>query len=216
MFEMHATHTRAAVREATFSAISTISGVFSQADNSLTPLYNLTTSSQYNRTIPQLSVPQLSVFPPSCPSYLSTDRRGVLVPLPLASFQQTPHKPTTQNRAAPVPSHTIPKVPDGEDGWKQVVRDWEYADPSRSLLVPLKDWPVDWYLRAACASTTLGSLRNQRKIIATEFIDVYAVFPLSLDVPDHVHFTGTDKTRHDSKPTIPCMQKVSQLFVWPY
>jgi hypothetical protein len=90
MFEMHATHTRAAVREATFSAISTISGVFSQADNSsLTPLYNLTTLSQYNRTIPQLSV-----FPPSCPSYLSTDRRGVLVPLPLASFQQTPHKPS--------------------------------------------------------------------------------------------------------------------------
>jgi hypothetical protein len=78
-------------------------------------------------------------------------------------------------RLAPVPSRIIHKVPDGADGWKQIVRDSEYPDPSRSLTKPLRDWPVGWYSRSHCASTTLGSLRNQRKIIASEFIDVYVM-----------------------------------------
>jgi hypothetical protein len=155
MFEMQTTYTRAAVHEATFSAISTVRGVWPQTS----PLYPGCPTT-----------PKPIVLPPPCPSHLSIDRRGILIPLP--GYQQATHNVATPcSRPAPVPSRIIPKVPDGEDGWKQVVRDWEYADPSRSLLVPLKDWPADWYSRSASASTTLGSLRNHRKIIATEFID---------------------------------------------
>jgi hypothetical protein len=166
MFEMHTTHTQTAVREAAFSAISTASSIWSQSTN--LPLPDPVPSPQYIVT----PTPK-PLFPPpssSCDGFLSVNRRGILMPLP--AFQQTSNNvgnPST--RSAPVPSRIIPKVPDGEEGWKQVVRDWEHADPSRSLLVALKDWPAEWYSRSECASATLGSLRNQRKIIATEFID---------------------------------------------
>jgi len=162
MFEMHTVYTRAAVREAAFSAISTVNAVWAQTSSgNLSPAPLLAASSQY------------AVTPPH--NCVSMNRRGILTPLP--GFQPAPCNATTpSHRPAPVPSRIIPKVPDGEEGWKQVVRDWEHADPSRSLTVPLKDWPPAWYSRSECASATLGSLRNQRKIIALEFIDTCVTF----------------------------------------
>jgi len=167
MFEMHTTYTQAAVREATFLAISTVNAVWARTSGgNLSPAPLLAASPQY------------VVTPPPCSSSnncVSMNRRGILMPLP--GFQQASHNATTPSRRpAPVPSRIIPKVPDGEEGWKQVIRDWEHADPSRSLTVPLKDWPPAWYSRSECASATLGSLRNQRKIIALEFIDTCVIF----------------------------------------
>jgi hypothetical protein len=112
----------------------------------------------------------------SVTSPLQLDRRGhpVLSTSSAQSSTTTPYPVVRSNpRKAPVPSRTIPKVPEGEAGWKTVVRDWEHADLARSLTVALKDWPREWYSRTQSASTTLGSLRNHRMIIATEFINTY-------------------------------------------
>jgi hypothetical protein len=142
-------------------------------------------------SVPGLAMPQLPptsfavglrpVVPSHLPlssvtSPLQLDRRGhpVLSTSSAHSSTTTPYPVVRSNpRKAPVPSRTIPKVPEGEAGWKMVVRDWEHADLARSLTVALKDWPREWYSRTQSASTTLGSLRNHRMIIATEFINTY-------------------------------------------
>ncbi|KAF5333936.1 hypothetical protein D9758_018155 [Tetrapyrgos nigripes] len=56
----------------------------------------------------------------------------------------------------------------GENGWKQLVRDWETADPERGLLIPLKDWPKEWY-----EGVSRKALYGQREIITKEFIERY-------------------------------------------
>jgi len=190
MFEMHTVTTRVAVREATLSAISNAGTVWTSYGNSTlapfpspapfpfphacanppaSPSVWPSSSMQYSVMPPIHFDP--SPFPTSNPCLLM-DRRGILAPLP--HFQQAANiSPITHSdspsRPAPVPSRVIPKVND----WKQVVQDWEHADPSRSLSVALRDWPPEWYSRSESASATLGSLRNQRKTIALEFIDRY-------------------------------------------
>jgi hypothetical protein len=83
---------------------------------------------------------------------------------PVVSYVTTPIVP----RPLPSSGRIIPKVPRGEHGWRTVISDWEEGDESRSLPVPLKDWPQEWY---SCeAGRTLGTLYNNRRLIATEFI----------------------------------------------
>jgi hypothetical protein len=83
---------------------------------------------------------------------------------PVTNYSATPITP----RPLPCSNRIIPKVPRGADGWRTVISDWEEGDESRSLPVPLKDWPQEWYSRES--GRTLGTLYNNRRLIATEFI----------------------------------------------
>ena len=51
--------------------------------------------------------------------------------------------------------------------WEQVVKDWEEADPDRSLYVAMKDWEPQWH-----KSVNLTQKYGQRKAVALEFIDL--------------------------------------------
>ncbi|KAF9554927.1 hypothetical protein CPC08DRAFT_696122 [Agrocybe pediades] len=65
-------------------------------------------------------------------------------------------------------NHIIPGLPrrtPTSKAWEVVVRDWENADPSRSLYVALKDWDPQWHSRSG-----LSQLYGQRAKIAEEFI----------------------------------------------
>ncbi|KAF8519606.1 hypothetical protein BU17DRAFT_47589 [Hysterangium stoloniferum] len=53
--------------------------------------------------------------------------------------------------------------------WKQIIRDWECADPPRGHYIPLRDWDPKW-LRGE-NRTTFGVKYHQRKLIAIEYID---------------------------------------------
>ncbi|KAF9554482.1 hypothetical protein CPC08DRAFT_766691 [Agrocybe pediades] len=64
--------------------------------------------------------------------------------------------------------HIIPSFPSDakhSEHWEIVVRDWEHADPSRSLYVALKDWDPEWHKR-----TGLSVLYGQHEQITEEFI----------------------------------------------
>ncbi|KAF8523168.1 hypothetical protein BU17DRAFT_64060 [Hysterangium stoloniferum] len=52
--------------------------------------------------------------------------------------------------------------------WKQIIHDWESADPSHGHYVPLKDWDPEW-LRGE-NRTTFGVKYHQRKLVVMEYI----------------------------------------------
>lgn len=72
------------------------------------------------------------------------------------------------SRAVQKPPHIIPEVSRkfGATAWRQVVKDWEEIDPSRSHDVALKDWDPEWH-RSSGESAKYG----QRQMIAIEFIE---------------------------------------------
>ena len=91
----------------------------------------------------------------------------------------TQSSPAASNASSPLdfvsPKLTIPDVPPRNgpkmprnEGWKEVVRHWQEGAPELNLPIPLKDWPHD-YLHGP--NRHLQSKYNQRRIIATEFID---------------------------------------------
>ncbi|KAJ4475118.1 hypothetical protein C8R41DRAFT_869964 [Lentinula lateritia] len=63
---------------------------------------------------------------------------------------------------------TIPNIRPGPEGWKQIVHDWEHADPNRHHHYALRDWKTEW-----AKATKLASNYNKRKLIATEFIEEF-------------------------------------------
>lgn len=97
---------------------------------------------------------------------------------PLFSNHQNQTPYTSSQTTAPPPlvppkRHLIiPNIAKGVDAWKQVINDWEYSDPTRSLVTPLSEWT-----EADLRESKMGSKYNQRKLIATEFIEMY-VHPL--------------------------------------
>ena len=106
---------------------------------------------------------------------ISRDHRGHLVSkvgFESQTGQLHANNPNPLRMAPKDPSRIIPPVPRGPDGWKQVVRDWEYPDPHRALEFALKDWEPSWYSGSRAASLPSGSLYNQRRLIATEFIQM--------------------------------------------
>lgn len=107
-------------------------------------------------------------------THLSRDRRGNLVPIPrFESMNDVETYKNTNPRQAPTdPSRFVPRITaKGAHAWKQVIRDWEEGDPSRSLMVPLKDWDPSWYSGDRTVGQRAGSHYGQRKIIATEFLE---------------------------------------------
>lgn len=86
------------------------------------------------------------------------------------TYIQAASSSTTQSSFLPDLTHvpTIPNIRPGPDGWKQVVRDWEHADPSRNHHYALRNWKPEW-----AKEMKLASIYNKRKLIATEFIEEY-------------------------------------------
>ncbi|TFK51614.1 hypothetical protein OE88DRAFT_1734668 [Heliocybe sulcata] len=152
---------------------------------------------------PPAAIPYHAAFPavpPVLPNYASvsissmeTPRREVLFsrPLnfhfpPIASISapqftpyQPPAAPCTPSRKNP--AWIIPKIPTGSGSWTLVLRDWEYADSSRSLSVPLRDWTEEQIKQGGAV------VYGQRKTIATEFIDIYRrdEAKFKADYPEH-------------------------------
>ncbi|KAJ3856399.1 hypothetical protein EV368DRAFT_32460 [Lentinula lateritia] len=86
------------------------------------------------------------------------------------TYTQAASSSTTQSSFLPDLTHvpTIPNIRPGPDGWKQVVRDWEHADPSRNHHYALRNWKPEW-----AKEMKLASIYNKRKLIATEFIESF-------------------------------------------
>lgn len=135
-----------------------------------------TSDPQQSATLPSLITKALT-RPPFNPLHNSTsfviepDRRGIPQAIPTSQSISSP--PSQSDRPAPDSSHIIPHVARGEAGWRQVVSDWQTPDPTRSLLVALKDWPKEWYSGSSKVSKTVGSLYSQRRSIALEYLEVY-------------------------------------------
>ncbi|KAF9069400.1 hypothetical protein BDP27DRAFT_1447711 [Rhodocollybia butyracea] len=62
----------------------------------------------------------------------------------------------------------IPKISPGPDAWKQVILDWDKADPVRDHHYALKNWKVEW-----AKETKLSAHYGQQKMIALEFINIF-------------------------------------------
>ncbi|KAK7451237.1 hypothetical protein VKT23_012575 [Stygiomarasmius scandens] len=128
-------------------------------------------------------------FPPLCPSYNPPPSQ------PGQSAPTLPHSPllsqlgnvgppgastyfqiassSLQTTSLPLSAPGIPVIPpvsrkQGADGFLQVVRDWEHADPRRGLTRALRDWPKEWLQEVG-----RQALYGQREMIATEFIEEY-------------------------------------------
>jgi hypothetical protein len=65
--------------------------------------------------------------------------------------------------------HTVPELGRNLRGhaWKQIVKDWDHPDPSRSLSVAMKNWDSSFFLSKA-EEVKFGQCQS----IALEFINV--------------------------------------------
>ncbi|KAJ7604103.1 hypothetical protein DFH06DRAFT_1255244 [Mycena polygramma] len=68
--------------------------------------------------------------------------------------------------AMPLPGVLIPSIGRDARAWRQAVDQWEVGD-SKTGLMPLKDWPVEYYTGAMRLVT--GTLYSNRKLIAMEY-----------------------------------------------
>ncbi len=71
-----------------------------------------------------------------------------------------------QNRPLPVPGVYVSNISRTRDSWREAVKQWEEGDPSQNIL-PLKDWPLEWYTGAMRKYT--ASKRKARQIITEEY-----------------------------------------------
>ncbi len=91
---------------------------------------------------------------------------------PSGTFQLSElHQPSDsenweQNRPLPVPGVYVSNISRTRDSWREAVKQWEEGDPSRSIL-PLKDWPLEWYTGAMWKYTI--SKQKARQIITEEY-----------------------------------------------
>ncbi|KAJ7182076.1 hypothetical protein C8R46DRAFT_1027878 [Mycena filopes] len=67
----------------------------------------------------------------------------------------------------PIPGAIIPNVGRDAYSWKRAVDQWYHGDPANGLVVPIKDWPVQWYTGSMRLKT--GTLYSNRKLLAEEF-----------------------------------------------
>lgn len=119
------------------------------------------------------------------------NRRGELIPVPgfgLPNSSQPVENPNRSvSRPAPVaPSRIVPYIPNGECAWRQVIKDWQTSDPSRSLHVPLKDWDKSWYSGNRAISQRIGVQYNYRKRIAEEYLIQYVPY-VSISMQRDIH-----------------------------
>jgi hypothetical protein len=82
-------------------------------------------------------------------------------PTPLAA---SPADTGSMNRVPLIPGLTRGLA---SKAWEQVIKDWEEADPDRSLYIAMKDGEPQWH-----KSSNLTQKYGQRKAVALEFIDL--------------------------------------------
>ncbi|KAI6042090.1 hypothetical protein EDC04DRAFT_2892415 [Pisolithus marmoratus] len=87
---------------------------------------------------------------------------------------------THSTSSAPFQGQVIPNVPvsraDGTrtpkaDSWKDIVRHWTEGEPRLGLLIPLRDWPHQYY--NGRRGRHLNTKYYQRSVVATEFLDEF-------------------------------------------
>lgn len=66
------------------------------------------------------------------------------------------------------PALIIPDIKRGPEAWWQMVKQWNEGEPENGLHIPLRDWPELWF--TGSNKLLFSSKRNQRKVIAQEFI----------------------------------------------
>jgi hypothetical protein len=112
---------------------------------------------------------------PSTISQLVTNQGSLRLP---ASGLQHSWRSRKVSRALPTEGLVIPDIPvlneDGtrqhrRDSWREVVKQWIEGDPKRGLVVPLKDWPPEWYQGAN--KSLFAMKRHDRGLVAQEFIN---------------------------------------------
>lgn len=171
MFAMQNLHTKQVVQESTMLALAQYTSISNVSHN----LQSLTLDrapapfmDNRNRSSPSKPASHVSV---------ALDRRGSLNLQSISAAITVGSSHSVLTRPAPdAVARVIPRVPEGEKGWRQVIKDWNEPDLQQGLTVALKDWPAEWYSRSNSASATLGSKRKQREIIALEFINTYIPF----------------------------------------
>jgi len=110
--------------------------------------------------------------PPSCGNALSNCRRNTQ-PSPSGTFrlsesrQQSDSEDQEQSILLPVPGVYVCNISRTRGSWREAVKQWEEGDPSRNIL-PLKDWPLEWYTGAMRKYT--ASKRKTRQIITDEYV----------------------------------------------
>ncbi|KAJ7437648.1 hypothetical protein B0H11DRAFT_2255127 [Mycena galericulata] len=111
-------------------------------------------------TAGSIAVPVISCPPP------------VVLAQPMIWSQPSPHHhmdPAPQNDAAatlPLPGISVPSVGKDAMAWRHAIDQWELGDPSVGLM-PLKDWPPQYYTGAMRLVT--GTLYSNRKLLAMEY-----------------------------------------------
>lgn len=125
-----------------------------------------------------LMVQCLPLLTPSSDSSLPSTTSQVVTnqgPPPGSQHKWCSHK---VSRALPTKDLIIPDVPvvngDGtrqhrRDSWREIVKQWVEGDPKRGLVVPLREWPPEWYQGAN--KSLFAMKRHDRGLIAREFID---------------------------------------------
>ncbi|KAJ7884335.1 hypothetical protein B0H14DRAFT_2564393 [Mycena olivaceomarginata] len=103
---------------------------------------------------------------------LSTSNPSPVIPVqPTIWSQPSPHRhpdPATQSDAPTLwlPRISVPSVGKDAMAWRRAVDQWELGDPSVGL-IPLKNWPPQYYTGAMCLVT--GTLYSNRKLLAMEY-----------------------------------------------
>ncbi|KIK73848.1 hypothetical protein PAXRUDRAFT_20439 [Paxillus rubicundulus Ve08.2h10] len=122
----------------------------------------------------------LPLLTPSSDSSLPSTTSQVVTnqgPPPGSQHKWRSHK---VSRALPTKDLIIPDVPvvngDGtqqhrRDSWREIIKQWVEGDPKQGLVVPLREWPPEWYQGANKSLFTMK--RHNRGLIAWEFIDHY-------------------------------------------
>ncbi|KZP03242.1 hypothetical protein FIBSPDRAFT_1019175 [Athelia psychrophila] len=195
MLEMHSVETKKVIQETMMGVLTSVCEQWLQHHHGPVISYHHSEQPIWPST-PLL--PSAPSFPSSLPSAstmgLVLDHRGsldkqtpnpnlMLIPTRPQSPSRTPPANSSSTCISPAVVQIIPRVPNGESGWRQVVKDWENADPNRGLDVPLRDWPASWYSRSSSTNSTQGALQNNRKMIAYEHHEAnfMAAYPMHQD-----------------------------------
>lgn len=142
-------------------------------------------------------------MPTQAPPFVSrstypTAGTGYAAVLPLQSSSVTNVIASGAGCPLPVePSAVVPEISRklGATAWKQVVRDWEYPDPSRNHHTALEHWKHEWH-----ASNRQSQLWGQRRTIAWLLSDLGETKPHSLGRTQNIRMASRlSCTRSGSK-----------------
>lgn len=158
-------------RESQYATLGDIQGLMAGVNEQISSL--TTTISKFHSADPVFEHGNLHSSPTRAGEHSRNSRnirfrapitaRGV--GMPLASVSEAGRLPA--NSFPPglvIPTHNELLKP---DRWLAYANDWTRPDPERGLLIPLKDWPKEWY--TGRKRVQFAPLRRLRRVIAEEF-----------------------------------------------